>query len=98
MSDITSRPYHPDPAQCCEACAFGRGEHAEWCSSRWVSGWISPGANRTVEIGKYTVTIENSSPVRWWMRPDGKIEFESLGDCFKLGAPLHGGLKLVSTE
>lgn len=26
-----SRPYKPDPAVCCEACVFGRGEHARWC-------------------------------------------------------------------
>ena len=24
----------PDPAMCCEACVFGRGEHAAWCSRR----------------------------------------------------------------
>ena len=29
---IVSFPYHPDPAKCCEACAFGRGEHAPWCA------------------------------------------------------------------
>lgn len=27
-----SNPYRPDPAKCCERCAFGRGEHASWCS------------------------------------------------------------------
>ena len=27
-----SNPYKPNPQQCCEACVFGRGEHAEWCS------------------------------------------------------------------
>lgn len=21
----------PNPLMCCEACIFGRGEHAEWC-------------------------------------------------------------------
>jgi hypothetical protein len=26
-----SNPYHPNPEQCCEACVFGAGEHAEWC-------------------------------------------------------------------
>ena len=26
---LVSRPYRP--AACCEACVFGRGEHAEWC-------------------------------------------------------------------
>lgn len=31
---LTSRPYHPDPAKCCEACAFGRGEHAAWCERK----------------------------------------------------------------
>ena len=31
MSDLQSRPYKPNPARCCEACAFGRGEHALWC-------------------------------------------------------------------
>src|ERR1700690_3328585 len=30
-----SNPYRPDPAHCCEACVFGRGEHAEWCE--WVT-------------------------------------------------------------
>jgi hypothetical protein len=29
-----SNPYKPDPAMCCEACVFGRGEHAEWCGRR----------------------------------------------------------------
>jgi hypothetical protein len=28
---ITSRPYKPDSAKCCERCVFGSGEHAEWC-------------------------------------------------------------------
>jgi hypothetical protein len=31
MSDIVSRPFHPDPEYCCEACVFGRGEHSDWC-------------------------------------------------------------------
>lgn len=31
MSEIVSRPYQPDPKQCCEACVWGRGPHAEWC-------------------------------------------------------------------
>lgn len=31
MADLQSRPYQPDESQCCEACVFGRGEHAEWC-------------------------------------------------------------------
>jgi hypothetical protein len=36
MSEIISRPYHP--AQCCEACVFGRGEHADWCRApRWIT-------------------------------------------------------------
>lgn len=26
-----SNPYRPSPDACCEACVFGRGEHAEWC-------------------------------------------------------------------
>lgn len=30
MSDLQSRPYRPE--KCCEACVFGRGEHAEWCT------------------------------------------------------------------
>jgi hypothetical protein len=28
---IHSEPYKPDPKQCCEACVFGRGKHAEHC-------------------------------------------------------------------
>lgn len=27
MTDLVSRPYHPDPKHCCEACVFGKGEH-----------------------------------------------------------------------
>ncbi len=34
MSDIRSMPYRPDKDHCCEACVFGRGEHAEWCGRR----------------------------------------------------------------
>ena len=30
-SDLVSRVYKPDAAQCCEACVFERGKHAEWC-------------------------------------------------------------------
>lgn len=30
---ISSREYRPDPRQCCEACVFGRGQHAEWCTA-----------------------------------------------------------------
>lgn len=32
MTDLNSRPYNPDPAKCCEACIFGRGEHADFCA------------------------------------------------------------------
>ena len=35
MSDLTSRPYNPDPERCCEACIFGRGAHAAW--PHWVT-------------------------------------------------------------
>jgi len=31
MSAIVSRVYQPDPAKCCERCAFGRGAHADFC-------------------------------------------------------------------
>jgi len=41
MSDFTSRVYRPDPEQCCEACVFGRGVHAEWCPG-WVVQRPSP--------------------------------------------------------
>jgi hypothetical protein len=40
MGDITSRPYRPSGDWCCEACVFGRGEHAEWCSRRRVQKFI----------------------------------------------------------
>jgi hypothetical protein len=32
MSDITSRPYKPDPAKCCSGCVFG-GVHEPWCTA-----------------------------------------------------------------
>jgi len=28
---LQSMPYRP--AQCCEKCVFGSGEHAEWCNA-----------------------------------------------------------------
>jgi hypothetical protein len=31
MGEIVSRRYQPNPDKCCEACVFGRGEHAAWC-------------------------------------------------------------------
>jgi hypothetical protein len=31
MTDLNSRPFHPDPEKCCEACVFGTGLHAPWC-------------------------------------------------------------------
>lgn len=31
MSEIRSGRYCPNEQHCCEACAFRRGEHAEWC-------------------------------------------------------------------
>ena len=34
MSDVQSRVYRPDPAKCCEACAFGDGRHAYWCPEK----------------------------------------------------------------
>jgi hypothetical protein len=34
MSDLTSRPFRPSPEKCCEACVFGKGEHADWCLKR----------------------------------------------------------------
>ncbi len=37
MSDIVSRPYHPDPQRACPACCFGgREQHAEWCPKHAV--------------------------------------------------------------
>jgi hypothetical protein len=29
-----SNPYRPGAAFCCERCAFGSGEHAEFCEQR----------------------------------------------------------------
>jgi hypothetical protein len=39
MSEITSRVYQPNAAMCCEACVFGRGEHAEWCTAPCNHRW-----------------------------------------------------------
>lgn len=33
-ADLMSRPYRPNPNLCCEACVFGRGEHAEGAGCR----------------------------------------------------------------
>lgn len=34
MSEIQSKPYQPDPRQCCERCVFGTGMHRWWCPER----------------------------------------------------------------
>ncbi len=40
-ADLMSRVYQPDPTRCCEACVFGRGDHARWCSQNWTpEDWI----------------------------------------------------------
>lgn len=31
MTDLNSRPFRPNPQQCCEACVFGKGSHAAFC-------------------------------------------------------------------
>lgn len=28
---IQSLPFRPNPANCCAACVFGKGEHEDWC-------------------------------------------------------------------
>ncbi len=33
MDTLQSRPYRADPGQCCEACVFGSGKHAEYCEA-----------------------------------------------------------------
>ncbi len=43
MTDLTSRRYNPSPEHCCEACVFGRGEHADWC-------WICPRCGKAVDL------------------------------------------------
>jgi hypothetical protein len=32
MTDLNSRPFRPDPQQCCDRCVFGGGQHADWCT------------------------------------------------------------------
>ena len=39
MSDLQSRPFRPDPAKCCERCAFGTGPHAYFCAL-WGESWL----------------------------------------------------------
>lgn len=52
MSDLVSRPYKPDAARCCEACVFGRGEHAAWCEREPVRRFIENGRVAQEEIDK----------------------------------------------
>ena len=40
MSAIISRPYQ-HAAACCEACVFGKGEHAEFCAIRKQQKWLT---------------------------------------------------------
>ena len=43
-----SNPYRPGPL-CCEACCFGRGEHAAWCEKvYWPHRQWSPPAGITL--------------------------------------------------
>jgi len=39
MSEIQSKVYQPNPRKCCEACAFGSGEHARFCVVYWRTAW-----------------------------------------------------------
>jgi hypothetical protein len=42
MEIIASRAYNPNPQQCCEACVFGNGAHAEFCEKQKIeveSAW-----------------------------------------------------------
>jgi len=34
QTSFTMPQAKPDPAMCCDACVFGRGEHAEWCPQK----------------------------------------------------------------
>jgi len=43
MSDLTSRPFRPDPQQACERCCFGSGYHAYWCElgePAWIESMV----------------------------------------------------------
>jgi len=33
MDEIVSRVYQPAADQCCQACVFGSGDHAEFCTA-----------------------------------------------------------------
>jgi hypothetical protein len=48
MADLQSRVYRPDPAKCCEACAFGGGKHAHWCPERRVAEMKADGRMLTL--------------------------------------------------
>jgi len=38
---LQSRPYKPAATQCCEACAFGTGKHADFCEKlRLDRAWL----------------------------------------------------------
>jgi hypothetical protein len=64
-----SNPYRPDPAQCCEACVFGSGVHAEWCDtfaypclcghtflvSKSIYGWRFPHFRCLVCLNTYSL-------------------------------------------
>jgi hypothetical protein len=43
-AENVSLPYRPDPAKCCEACAFGGGHHALWCPEGKAAAAVRDGA------------------------------------------------------
>jgi hypothetical protein len=50
--ELQSRPYQPDPKQCCEACVFGRGQHAEWCAT------TAPAASFALHVALKCLALE----------------------------------------
>jgi len=46
-----SNPYHPDPEKCCEACIFGRGKHADWCTYVLTKEMIEAGLAEFQKMG-----------------------------------------------
>jgi hypothetical protein len=57
---IQSRPY--STAMACEACVFGRGEHAEFCAVPVVRAWLDNGIREFENFIEDQMVIAANSP------------------------------------
>jgi len=59
-----SNPYKPNPSMCCEACAFGTGEHAEFCERVLLDVTKTSAVGPTEYVAPLTIHMPTGRTVR----------------------------------